>query len=122
MGDLPAETIRTLSSSTSTPTTVCPASARQPAVTLPTYPRPKTLTRIDFLLVLLVSRAVLRAPPAATRTASRPRRGRQASPRAGPVDRVFDGTTARTSEASTAGGTAGGPGAAARSGAPRSRG
>src|SRR5438034_1450636 len=44
-GDRPAWTAVTFSGSTSTPTTWWPALARQAPVTLPTHPRPNTLTR-----------------------------------------------------------------------------
>src|SRR5262245_18509989 len=46
--------METFSALTSTPTTVCPAFARQAAVTHPTYPRPNTLTRIPQHLPTLV--------------------------------------------------------------------
>src|SRR5438132_3362997 len=50
-GERAAFTIETFSALTSTPITSCPAFARQAAVTQPTYPSPKTLTRIgDHLM------------------------------------------------------------------------
>src|SRR4029077_19984117 len=49
-GEAAALIISTFSWSTSTPTTSCPALAKQAAVTDPTYPSPKTLTRMLTLL------------------------------------------------------------------------
>src|SRR3989454_1594116 len=49
-GGVAALTIATFSALMSTPTTSWPAFARQAAVTDPTYPRPKTLTRMRELL------------------------------------------------------------------------
>src|SRR5215470_18327820 len=54
IGDVAALIIATFSAFTSTPTTAWPAFARQAAVTHPTYPRPKTLTRIAKHLSALV--------------------------------------------------------------------
>src|SRR5215831_1400448 len=73
MGALPELTSSTFFASASIPTTSCPSSARQPAETVPTYPRPKTLIFIVALRCDDLFRMV--------RTCSRPCGDRESSRR-----------------------------------------